>query len=573
MNPADTATDDAGRQYQKLFEEFTRRLGRTATADDGDFFRGMIDALVADPGRWADIQQRHYTAHLELWHSFFDADGKPAGDSTATDRRFGAPDWHTTPYFDYLHQAYLLNIRWLSELVEQAVLAPRDKTRLRFLTGRFADAMSPANFPFTNPEALRLAFETGGASIAQGLRNFAADLAQGRISTNDETAFRIGRNLAVTPGAVIFENELMQLIQYRPLTDTVFERPLLIVPPCINKFYILDLRPDNSFVRHALAHGHTVFMISWRNIPPALGHLTWDDYVERGVLRAIDAACDICGVTQVNTLGFCIGGTLLATALAVSHERHPQASLTLLATMTDFRDGGELGAFVDEAWVADCERQFRDGGIFRGEQLALAFASLRANDLVWRYVVNNYLKGLKPAAFDLLYWNSDSTDLPGPMFAYYLRNMYLENNLRVPGKLTTCGVPVDLSRLAIPVYAVAASDDHIVPWRSAYASARLLPGAVRFVLAASGHVAGIINPAGGARRSYRTAPDGLPENPDSWFAASASQPGSWWTDWSAWSAAHGGRRVAARSTLGNARHPEIEPAPGRYVTENHPRQP
>ncbi|MGH8600716.1 MAG: PHA/PHB synthase family protein, partial [Burkholderiales bacterium] len=465
------------------------------------------------------------------------------------------------------------NTRWLSELVEQAALAPRDKTRLRFLAGRFADAMSPANFPFTNPEALRLAFETGGASIAQGLRNFAADLAHGRISTTDEAAFGIGRNLAVTPGAVIFENELMQLIQYRPLTDTVFERPLLIVPPCINKFYILDLRPDNSFVRHAVAHGHTVFMISWRNIPPALGHLTWDDYVEHGVLRAIDTARDICGVARINTLGFCIGGTLLATALAVSHKRHPQASLTLLATMTDFSDGGELGAFVDEAHVADCERQFRDGGVFRGEQLALAFASLRANDLVWRYVVNNYLKGLKPAAFDLLYWNSDSADLPGPMFAYYLRNMYLENNLRIPKKLTMHGVPIDLSRLDIPAYAVAASEDHIVPWRSAYASARLLPGTVRFVLAASGHVAGIINPASSARRSYRAAPDGLPENPESWLAASESRPGSWWADWSAWSAAHGGRRVAARSTPGNARYPVIEPAPGRYVMEHNARQP
>jgi polyhydroxyalkanoate synthase len=530
----------------------------------------MIEALAADPDLWAGIQQRHYAAHLELWRAFFGADGKPADDAAATDRRFGAPEWRELPYFDYLRRAYLLNTRWLSELAGQAALTPRDKTRLHFLVSRFSDAMSPANFPFTNPEALRLGFETGGASIAQGLRNFAADLAQGRISTTDEAAFGVGRNLAVTPGAVVFENELMQLIQYRPLTETVFERPLLIVPPCINKFYILDLQPDNSFVRHAVAHGHTVFMISWRNIPPALGHLTWDDYLARGVLRAIDAACDICGVAQANTLGFCIGGTLLATALAASRERRPQASLTLLATLLDFRDGGELGAFIDETYVAHCERQFRDGGVFRGEQLALAFAGLRANDLIWRYVVDNYLKGRTPAALDLLYWNGDSTDLPGPMFAYYLRNMYFENNLRVAKKLTMCGVPLDLSQLGIPACVVAASEDHIVPWRTAYASARLLPGVDRFVLAASGHVAGIINPAGAGRRSYRVAPDGLPENPQSWLAASESRPGSWWADWSTWITGHGGRRVPAPSRPGNSRYPEIEPAPGRYVTEKNP---
>jgi polyhydroxyalkanoate synthase len=395
-----------------------------------------------------------------------------------------------------------------------------------------------------------------------------ADAAKGMISMSDETAFEIGRNLAVTPGAVVYANDLMQLIQYRPSTATVFERPLLMVPPCINKYYILDLQPENSFVRYAVGEGHTVFMVSWRNVPPQLGAITWDDYLERGVIRAIEATAEICGADAVNALGFCVGGTLLGSAAAVMRARGAEriSSLTLLASMLDFGDTGELGTFVDEAFVSKRERDFAAGGVLPGRELALTFASLRANDLIWHYVVNSYLKGRRPEAFDLLYWNADSTNLPGAMYVYYLRNMYLENSLRLPGKLTMCGVPVDLGRLDLPAYGLATREDHIVPWKTAYAGMRLLAGRIEFVLAASGHIAGVINPVSRNRRSYwvNGASDGDPER---WLAGAASQPGSWWRHWSEWLAPFGGPRVAAREALGRGDYREIEPAPGSYVKE------
>lgn len=427
--------------------------------------------------------------------------------------------------------------------------------------------MCPANFAWTNPQALKRAYETRGESLAAGLKNLRADLDLGRVSNVDRTAFRIGENVATTPGAIVFENELIQLIQYRAATPRVHERPLLIVPPCINKYYILDLQPGNSLVRYAVSRGHTVFMVSWRNAGADLARLTWDDYLASGILQAIAIARDICGVDEINALGFCIGGTLLATGLAVLHAKgeRPVKSLTLLATLLDYGDAGELGMFIDEAYVAQRERELAAAGLLRGEELALAFASLRANDLVWRYVVNNYLLGHTPAAFDLLYWNDDSTNLPGPMYLYYLRNMYLENNLRVPGKLALCGIPVDLGRIDVPAYAVAAHEDHIVPWRTAYSSARLLKSKIEFVLTASGHIAGVVNPPPGTRRRYWCGTDAYADA-DAWLAAATCRDGSWWPHWARWLAKHAGKRIAQR-TVGTAQHPEIEPAPGRYVRE------
>jgi polyhydroxyalkanoate synthase len=367
---------------------------------------------------------------------------------------------------------------------------------------------------------------------------------------------------------VVYENDFMQLIQYRAATTTVFERPLVIIPPCINKYYILDLQPENSFVRYAVERGHTVFMVSWRNMPPAMGRARWDDYLEQGVVRALEVGLDISGAGRANMLGFCVGGTLLGAALAVLRARGDErvTSLTLLATMLDFSDTGELSVFVDEAYVRQRERDFAEGGVLHGRELALTFASLRANDLIWHYVVNNYLKGGTPEPFDLLYWNADSTNLPGTMYIYYLRNTYLENNLRVPGKLTMCRVPVDLGRVDMPAYVLATREDHIVPWRTAFASVHLLGGRIEFVLSASGHIAGVINPASKNRRNFWVNMEREPD-PDRWLAAATPRPGSWWKHWGDWLEAYGGRRVPAPAHLGNTANPEIEPAPGRYVKE------
>lgn len=334
------------------------------------------------------------------------------------------------------------------------------KDRLRFVTRQFVDAMAPTNFIATNPEFVQKALETKGESITQGIKNLIADLEKGRISMTDDSAFEVGRNLAVTPGAVVFENELMQLIQYAPLTEKVAKRPFVMVPPCINKYYILDLQPENSFVRYAVEQGHTVFLVSWRNPKVAQGNLAWDDYIEKGVLTAFGVAKEICGVEKVNALGFCVGGTIISSALSVMKARGGDdvASLTLLTTLLDFSEPGELGCFIDEASVVARENTIGKGGLLTGRELSSVFSALRANDLIWQYVVGNYLKGGKPMPFDLLYWNSDSTNLPGPFAAWYLRNMYLENNLRVPGKLAMCGVKADLGRVDMPAFILATLD-------------------------------------------------------------------------------------------------------------------
>ena len=573
MDPRNNSPMEALAAFnQRLLEQVVKPLSRDGAAlNTPEIMQSLTAGLAQDTQRWLGIQNAYYQKQLELWTSFTsqkpDAAPPKIVEAEPGDRRFRAPEWQQ-PYFSFLAQSYLLNAKWLTELVESAQLEPQAKKRLAFYARQYIDASSPANFPWSNPEALKLAADTQGDSVTQGLRNLAGDLERGLVSMSDETAFEVGRNLAITPGAVVFENDFMQLIQYSPSTDTVFDRPLLIVPPCINKYYILDLQPDNSYVRYAVAEGHTVFMVSWRNMPDSMGKATWDDYLEQGVMGALDAARGICGSDKVNALGFCVGGTLLGSALAVRRAQGDQrvASLTLLAAMLDFSDTGELSVFVDEAYVLKRELDFAEGGLLPGRELALTFASLRANDLIWQYVVNNYLKGKTPDPFDLLYWNSDSTNLPGAMYAYYIRNMYLENNLRTPGKLRMCGVPVDLRKIDVPAYVLATREDHIVPWHTAYASARLLRGKTEFVLAASGHIAGVVNPATRNRRNYWLG-DKLGRSPERWLKAAHSHAGSWWPHWSGWLSQHGGQRVPARALLGNAQYREIEAAPGRYVKE------
>ena len=537
---------------------------------------GLPATLPApDPQALNQLQQRYLDDQTKLWQSMLARGNRPAGEgdfevkAEPGDRRFAAPDWRASPVSDYVRQTYLLHARYLKDMVE---LVPLDegkaKNRLRFAARQFVDAIAPSNFAATNPEFISTALQTQGASITAGIANLLGDLDKGRISMTDEAAFEVGRNLATTAGSVIFENELMQLIQYAPTTPKVAKRPLLIVPPCINKFYILDLQPENSFIRFAVDQGNTVFLVSWRNPKADLGHLGWDDYLEKAPLKAIEVVRAITKVDRINTLGFCVGGTILSSALAVLKARgeDPVASLTLLTTLLDFSDTGDIGLFVDENMVAAREAEVGKGGIRPGRELANTFSSLRANDLIWNYVANNYLKGKKPEPFDLLYWNSDSTNLAGPFICWYLRNLYLENLLRVPGRLEMCGVRVDLGQIDMPAYLLATREDHIVPWQTAYQSTRLLGGDSRFVLGASGHIAGVINPAAKNKRSHWLGGDRTADA-EGWLASAEEKKGSWWTDWAEWLAGHADGQIAAPKKAGNAQFKPIEAAPGRYVRE------
>jgi polyhydroxyalkanoate synthase subunit PhaC len=483
------------------------------------------------------------------------------------DKRFRDEAWDEQPFYKTLKQSCLINAKFLHDLVEQADVDARSKLQLRFYARQYIDAMSPANFPTTNPEVIKTAIETKSQSITKGIANLIADIQKGRITRVDESSFEIGRNLAVTPGSVVFENELIQLIQYTPLTEEVEKTPLLIVPPCINKFYLLDLQPGNSFVEYAVARGNRVFLISWRSTTPELARLTWDDDLQRGIFDSVDVVAEITGESKIHTLGFCVGGTLLSSAAAVlaGKEQDRIASITLLASMLDFSDTGDIGLLIDRNYVMARETMIGQGGILPGKELAFTFGTLRANDLIWPYVVNNYLKGETYGSFDLLYWDSDSVNLPGPMYCWYARNTYLENNLKEPGKTVQCGVPIDLSKITAPGYVLASKEDHIVPWKSAYRTTALFGGDTRFTLGASGHVAGVINPPAKKKRSYWLN-DETPGDAEKWFSDATEQHGSWWPDWDLWLKAHSSGRIAA-GDLGSAAHPPREPAPGRYVKE------
>jgi polyhydroxyalkanoate synthase len=486
------------------------------------------------------------------------------------DRRFAGEAWQSGPLFDAMSRTYLSQWELVQRTLAAAPMDQRSKGQWAFVLRQVVDALSPANALVTNPEALRTAVESGGASLAEGMKLFLQDLAKGRVSMSDDTAFEVGRNVATTPGHVVFENGLMQVVQYTPTTARVHQRPLLIVPPCINKFYILDLQPDNSFVGHAVSQGHTVFLVSWRNVGPDQQRLGWDDYLEQGVMQAIDVALAISGADKLNTLGFCVGGTLLASTLAVmaAKQQDKVASMTLLTTMLDFADTGELGLLVSEQSVASQEAAIGQGGLMKGKELAQVFAALRANDLIWPYVVSGYLKGKTPAAFDLLFWNADDSNLPGPMFCWYLRNTYLENKLREPGATVQCGVPVDLGAIEVPAFLYASREDHIVPWQTAYASTQLLGGDITFVLGGSGHIAGVINPPAKNKRNHWVGD--VKADAGDWLADASDMPGSWWPRWIDWLNPHAGAMVAAPKAPGSRQHTPIEPAPGRYVKAKAP---
>jgi polyhydroxyalkanoate synthase len=487
-----------------------------------------------------------------------------------TDKRFAGPAWQSNSLYAFNVAAYLLNARFMTKMADQVQASSRVKQKVKFAVQQMLDAVSPANFLVTNPEAQQKIVDSKGESLTNGIVNMLADLKRGKISQSDETAFVVGKNVATTEGQVVYENALFQLIQYKPLTETVYERPLLIVPPCINKFYILDLQPENSLVRYGVEQGNTVFLVSWCNPDASLGDRTWDNYIEDAAIQAIHVVQAISGQKQINTLGFCVGGTILATALAVlaARNEYPAASLTLLTSLLDFSDTGILDVFIDEAQISMREQAIGHGGVMPGRDFASAFSSLRSNDLVWSYVKSNYLKGEFPPAFDLLYWNADSTNLPGPMFCWYLRNLYLEDSLKVPGKLTVAGQKVDLAKIDAPAFIYASREDHIVPWTAAYASTYLInpkkPEQNRFVLGASGHIAGVVNPPAKKKRSYWSNPV-LPSQAEDWLQGATEQPGSWWPEWSAFLAGNAGKKVKAPRVAGNKKYPPIEAAPGRYV--------
>jgi polyhydroxyalkanoate synthase len=524
------------------------------------------------PERMLEMQQEYVSRLGSLFSDFIDRPDKTT--APIKDNRFSDPAWQQNSMASFAARTYLLNAEFLNRLADSVEADRKTRDRLKFAVGQFVDAASPSNFLAFNPRAQQRLVETKGESLRAGLENLLNDVAKGKISQSDESAFEIGHNVATSEGQVVYQNRLMQLIQYKPLTAKVHSRPFVFVPPCINKFYILDLQPDNSMIRYAVEQGHTVFVVSWKNPQKTESKVTWDEYLEEGPIAAIHVAQEISGAKQVNILGFCVGGTIICTALAVMYARgeDPVTSVTLMTALLDFEDTGVLDIFIDEAHVQMREKMFGKGGLMPGRELANTFSSLRANDLVWNYVVSNYLEGKQPPAFDLLYWNGDSTNLPGPMYTWYLRNMYLENNLRVPSRLELCGEKIDLGTIHVPTYVFAAREDHIVPWRAAYASARTLtgvkPGQLRFVLGASGHIAGSINPPSKNKRSYWASDSKtLPADSEAWFVAAQEHPGSWWTDWSRWLATHGGPMKSPPRSYGSAKYKVIEPAPGTYVKQ------
>ena len=520
--------------------------------------------LQLDPAKLLEIQQSYLQQAGDLWNSGISAESAQL--KPVADRRFAGEAWNSNPVAHFCAASYMINAQALMGLAEAVEGDEKTRARVRFAVEQWLAASAPSNFLALNAEAQKKALDTQGQSIAQGLQNLMHDMRQGHVSMTDESVFEVGKNVATTEGAVVFENEFFQLLEYKPLTAKVHAKPFLLVPPCINKFYILDLQPENSLIRYAVAQGHRTFVVSWRNPDESMQDKTWDDYIEHAAIKAIAVTQEITGAKDINALGFCVGGTILSTALAVLAARgeKPVASLTLLTSLLDFSDTGILDIFIDETAVKFREMQMGSGGLLKGQDLASTFSFLRPNDLVWNYVVGNYLKGETPPPFDLLYWNSDSTNLPGPFYAWYLRNTYFENSLVKRGKLTVCGEKIDLSKLDMPAYIYGSREDHIVPIGGAYASTQVLKGPKRFVMGASGHIAGVINPPAKKKRSHWIG-DKLPVSHQAWLADATEHAGSWWPDWAAWLKRHAGPQIAAPKSYGSRKYKALEPAPGRYV--------
>ncbi|MBW4023822.1 MAG: class I poly(R)-hydroxyalkanoic acid synthase [Proteobacteria bacterium] len=576
-----TMTDIAERSQRIMLGWLKRQSAEKAkganAADPfniGAAFIEMTTRLMSNPARLMQAQMGLWQDYMALWQNttrrIMGMESEPVIQADPRDRRFKDGAWQDNEIFDFIKQSYLLSARFVTDVVKDVDgLDPKVAQKVDFYSRQFVDALSPSNFVLTNPEVLRKTVETGGENLLKGLTNLLTDLERGRgklrIRMTDTEAFKLGENIATTPGKVVWQTPLMQLIQYAPTTEQVFKRPLLIVPPWINKFYILDLRAKNSFVRWATAQGHTVFMVSWVNPDEELAAKDFGDYMQEGILAAVDAIEAITGEKSVNVIGYCLGGTLLACTLAwmaVKKDRRIK-SATYLVTLLDFAEAGELGVFIDEQQIQALEERMNQRGYLEGSEMAQTFNMLRANDLIWSFVVNNYLLGNEPFPFDLLYWNSDSTRMPAAMHSFYLRNMYQQNLLREPGGITLKDVPIDLSLVNLPTYMLAAREDHITPWKSTYRGLQCLKGTKRFVLAASGHIAGVVNSPESGKYSHWVA-SSMPPTPEAWEEAATEIAGSWWPDWQRWVSRLAPETVPAR--VPGATVPAIEDAPGTYVT-------
>ncbi|PIW26017.1 MAG: class I poly(R)-hydroxyalkanoic acid synthase [Rhodospirillales bacterium CG15_BIG_FIL_POST_REV_8_21_14_020_66_15] len=536
-------------------------------------FQEFSQSLWSDPARLLEQQIQLWQANVDLARSFH-VRAMVAGDgggaaSKKSDRRFKDNAWEENLVFNYLKQAYLVSSDWVNMLVKDTKTTPEAKDQVAFFTRQFLSAMAPSNFALTNPMVLEEVKKTGGKNLVDGFKNLLTDLEKGRgelkISMTNEAAFAVGDNVAVTPGKVIFQNDLMQLIQYAPATESVFKRPLLVVPPWINKFYVLDLQPRNSLVKWIVDQGYTLFVISWVNPREDLADKSFADYMKEGPLAALGAIEKAIGEREVNVLGFCIGGILttatLAYLAAVGDDRIKSASL--MATMVDLKDVGEVSVFVNDAQLRRIKGHVAQKGYLEGKHMADMFSMMRENDLIWSFVVNNYLLGKDPMPFDLLYWNSDSTRLPAEMLVYYIENFYLKNLLMLPGGIELAGVPLDLAKIKTPIYSVATRDDHIAPWVSCYPLTQATGGPVRFVLGGSGHIAGIVNPPASGKYGFWTN-EKTPADPEAWLSDAKAHEGSWWTDWGRWLARKSGAKVGPR-TPGTGGLKAIEDAPGTYV--------
>jgi len=574
------AVTNIAERSQRLVTEFLEKQNAQVDGADldplnlGQAFFEMTARLMADPAKLVEAQVSLWQDYMNLWQNttrrMLGEPADPVVEPDKGDRRFKDEAWQENEIFDFIKQSYLLTSRWVETVVNDVDgLDEKSAQKVEFYTRQFVDAMAPSNFVMTNPEVLRATAETGGENLLKGLENLLSDLERGhgrlRISMTDESAFEVGKNVAATPGKVVFQDDLMQLIQYTPTTEQVHRRPLVIVPPWINKFYILDLREKNSLVKWAVDQGFTVFVLSWVNPDEKLAEKTFEDYMLEGPLTAFDVVQEQTGEAEFNAVGYCLGGTLLSATLAYMAEKGDNRvkSATFLTTLTDFSEPGELGVFIDEDQLAALDQRMKKTGYLDGADMATSFNMLRANDLIWSFVVNNYLLGKEPFPFDLLYWNSDSTRMPYAMHSFYLHKMYQENKLIEPGGIELAGVPIDLRKVKQPVYMLSTKEDHIAPWKATYSATQVFSGKVRFVLSASGHIAGVVNPPAANKYCYWTN-GRKAKNPDTWFKNAKQHEGSWWTDWLEWLKPQAGDMVPARDPA-NGKLTPIEDAPGSYV--------
>ncbi len=556
---------ESGEVKDKAPEEFAEVV-KTLTS--------VAEYWLSDNERASELQTKMAKGYLDLWGSAMrrlaGEDTMPAISPSPRDKRFADPEWKQNQFFDFVMQAYLLTVQWSQDLVRNAEgLDPHTRKKAEFYVQQITNAFSPSNFVLTNPEVLRETVASSGTNLARGMTMLAEDVEAGRgmlrIRQSDPANLTVGVNMATTPGKVIYQNDLMQLIQYEPTTENVLRTPLLIVPPWINKFYILDLKPEKSFIKWCVDQGITVFVISWVNPDKALGAKTWDDYMKEGPLAAMDVIERATGEMKVHTVGYCVGGTLLATTLAwlADKRRVRVTSATFLAAQVDFTHAGDLLVFVDESQISTLERDMQESGVLEGSKMAMAFNMLRSNDLIWSYVVNNYLKGQNPSAFDLLHWNSDATRMPAANHSYYLRNCYLENRLST-GSMVLDNTLLDLSKVKVPVYNLATREDHIAPAESVLYGSQFFGGPVKYVLSGSGHIAGVVNPPSTNKYQYWTNDNIKDAKLADWIKGAEEHKGSWWPNWREWLGSIDAEEVPARKVGGDAL-PPIEDAPGSYV--------